>query len=1446
MAGPRGRRPMHPAFLRISTVGILLGFLAAPGAGAPSDPDEGVPLHLTAPTPTLEPVDDGRRVVPRIKGFGLTSRPGEPMLPIKVVMVAIPEGAAPEIAILSERSASLGRASLAPAPRARARGLREIPPGASGRQGGGESHPSDKLPEVTPEFVQDGGIYGADREFPEAAVRLGRIGYLREQRFVEVVYVPVLYNPVRGETRYVKDVRAEMRFTSPAGGRPASVQPFRPDPYFEDTYRASLSNYEQGKRFRVRAGEARPSPQSAPVPAESLVSAGSVISLDTSIPGTSRYKLSVSRQGVYRIGYPYLQANAPDLVAVDPRTLALSAEGVEVPISIRDASGGSGEADGRFDPGDFLEFVGRPKTEPPTILNYDFPGTFPDSYQANDFSDTQIYWLIAAAPAGSHPRISSVSGSPQSPGFSTALDFEEAALWDENNVYLPLGDADPFFSVPSLLAGSIQAQRDLTLQLPSLATASATARVKVRLRGGSGLSISPDHRTQVWVNGASSSGVDFTWDGEILQEQEFTVPQSVLTDPTTIHLSLPGLAGVNVDRQYMDTVTIRYRRRFVAVSDLLFFTYPNQDVRFQISGFSGAAPTIYEVTAALAGSNEASPIHITGAAISGSPTSTYTFEVPRDGNPTAPVQRSFVVAGPGGVRLPDAMVRAAAPTLQDPQNSADYLVIAARDTVDLSPGGALKALLDHRLATQGLTSKTVFIDEIYDEFAYGLRNVNAIRTFLNYAFDNWKGPTGTALPPSFVLLVGDGSPDYKNTLNRTDWVDQVPTPMLFNLNSIIGYHSSDNWLASFRGDDQVPDVHLGRISTRSAAESAAVFDKILRYEQSPSPGLWKGHAVLTTSEGKFPGEAESFEVVQDDLAAAHFSAPPYSVPNPPLYFARPPWNTAGAPAFKSALVSELEGGAVLFSFVGHGAFETLGLDTFFTAQDARTLTNDGVLPFMVNINCLAGGFHYLLGSGSLGEAMTNNPAGGAIATFAPSGLSYFFDIGDLFNENLFGSLFGPTRERILGAAAARLRSALWGSQKIIDLQSFTFLGDPATVLATPAPAPPTGLSAAAGNGEVTLTWSPSPEPVAGYRIYRAASSPAGPYAPATCEPESATSCIDRTVLNATPYYYYAVSLDGEGFGGRASNFNTDCDAGPDCVMARPINPGPPSVPTGLTSLDPGTGGVLQISWQANPERDIQSYALYYGDRIGQYTARVSLAGTLTSTTLTGLADGTRYYMALSATNTSGHESALTPEISEVPHLIQGIAPPRAIADLKLSRAGGDLVLTWTRPTLDIYGRPTTVARYHVYRGGAPAFLPSPATRIATIPSGSTTSYVDVGAANLAGNAYYLVTAEDIYGLVSGAGRELPNGISNLAITVVSPGTVHLSWPAIGTDIQGYATIIDHYQIYMDSQPLARSALGPATLVQDNWHALSIDLSAPGAPLYFSVIAVDNRGNLSPF
>jgi hypothetical protein len=1409
--------------VRSTLAGVLL---LLPGSrihqAAGTDPFR-IPVVLDAPEPRFETAAGG--TVARLEGFGLLSRTGEPALPVRILLVAIPEGVTPALEIGPFDVRPISDFDPAPVPRVRVR----------------DRGAKDVEREASPDFRRDPAVYGKSAWFPESPLRLGQIGYLREQRYVEVVFTPLQVDAAGRMGRFTSHVEATVRLDGAANSQPgaSAVSPegapgFVPDPHFESVYASSLLNYEQGKRFRIRRSGAAGSAtlEAAPAGASPLPATGS----------GPRYKLAVSHRGVIRLTQPYLAAQAPDLLATDPRTWAVLVDGAEIPIAIRNAAGGSGEADGVFDVSDTLDFYGQPKTAPPTVLNYDFGSTQSDVFQQNDFTDTQVYWLVATGASSGHSRIPAVGGAPVS-GFAQATDFQTTAVWEENNIYFPLLNNDPFFSVPDLLAQSSNQQRDVSLALPGIAPGSWSATVTGRLRGGSDLPATNDHLTQLWVNADTADASQFSWDGEVIETQSFDVPAAVLSNPVTLHALAVTQTGISVDRQYLDTLSVTYRRTFTASGEALEFTVPNQGATYQVSGLTSNAPVVYEIGRPLATNGEADAVQITGAVPGGAPTTQWTFEVAQDTSAGAPATRTFVVAGPGGVGLPDSATAAALPVLAVPGQSAGMIVIAARSVVDASPGGSLDLLLQHRLQAQGLTSKVVYIDQVYDEFSYGRRDANAVKSFLTYAYANWRGPLGQDPPPAFVLLVGDATPDYKNEMQRSDWVDQVPTPIMLVQSDIIGYYSSDNWLAAVNGSDQIPDLHLGRISTRTPAASAAVFDKIRQYETSLPTGLWKGRAVLSASEGKVAGESDQFEALNNTLLADYFSAAPMS--GTTLYFAEPPWSATDATGFHTAMASALNGGAAVVTFVGHGSFDTWGLDTFWTAADAAALTNGLMLPFLFNSNCLSGGFHYLAASGSMAEDFVNNPNGGAVAAFAPSGLSNSF-IGTTVSANLFPSLFGPTPEHRLGPATLQARVVLWGQGSVLDMQAYTFLGDPASILATPAPPPPTGLSAAAGNGYVDLSWTAPSPPAASTRVFRAAVSPTASYAAITCAASSPTSCHDASVTNGTRYYYYAVSVDAEGFQGGFSNLNADCNTGPGCVTALPVDLTPPVKPTGLALTDTGAGDRLGVTWNANPEPDIKRYTLRYGTTSGAYTGSLSVNAPATSTVLTGLTTGTTYYAVLIATNTSGVDSAPSPEQSGTPTIFQGISPPRAISDLQVNRSGNDLVLSWSRPTVDIYGRPTTVVAYHVYRGTTPNFAVGAGSLLATISDGSITTFTHSGAVLLAGSAYYLVTATDTAGLVSGAGRELPNGAGDLMVDFTAPSTAHLTWSPVTTDLTGLPTLVDHYQIHLTSTPVSRANLGPATLFLDNVKTTAVDISVTGTRAYISVLVVDNRGNLSPF
>jgi hypothetical protein len=289
------------------------------------------------------------------------------------------------------------------------------------------------------------------------------------------------------------------------------------------------------------------------------------------------------------------------------------------------------------------------------------------------------------------------------------------------------------------------------------------------------------------------------------------------------------------------------------------------------------------------------------------------------------------------------------------------------------------------------------------------------------------------------------------------------------------------------------------------------------------------------------------------------------------------------------------------------------------------------------------------------------------------------------------------------------------------------------------------------------------------------------------------------------------------------------------------------MPTGLTATDAETGGRLDLSWNDNPEDDIDFYTVHYGtsDTYGQ--TQIVLVGTATS--LSGLDNGTPYYIAVQATNSSGTQSQISdPPVIAVPNLVMGVRAPDFITDLRIARSGPDALLTWSAVTQDIYGKPTSVDHYEVFRGSAPQYVPSPAERIG-MPTPPT--FTDPGALDpVDPDYYYLVCAIDPEGNPGGLGNQLPNGILDLVIerSTVTPGALVLSWSPVTTDFDDNPAQITHYEVHAADTPFTRADIeaGTPDLVVPVVTGTSKEIVPASQSRYYSVLAVDAKGNRSPF
>jgi hypothetical protein len=321
------------------------------------------------------------------------------------------------------------------------------------------------------------------------------------------------------------------------------------------------------------------------------------------------------------------------------------------------------------------------------------------------------------------------------------------------------------------------------------------------------------------------------------------------------------------------------------------------------------------------------------------------------------------------------------------KTAASFYIISNRSF--LSNAATLKAVRD----SEGTSTEVIDVDDLYDEFNFGIRSPEAIRAFCKLA-SGWKHS------PSAFLLLGDASVDPRNYLGIGTF-DFVPTKLV---RTLLLRTASDDWFTDFNGDG-IADIPVGRIPVDTPAEAAVVIGKIAsRGTPSGTPNAsWASKALFVAdSSPEF-----DFGAVGASLAQQL----PSSLTSQMVDVA----HTSNA---HSDVVDAMNSGSLLMTYIGHASVE-IWANNIFSSSDAMALSNGNRLPVVVALNCLNGYFHdvYTL---SLAEALMKAPNGGAVAVWASSTLTEP-DQQALMGHELFANLFNgnPT----LGQAVARAKLA---------------------------------------------------------------------------------------------------------------------------------------------------------------------------------------------------------------------------------------------------------------------------------------------------------------------------------------------------------------------------------------------------------------------------------------
>lgn len=755
----------------------------------------------------------------------------------------------------------------------------------------------------------------------------------------------------------------------------------------------------------------------------------------------ARFDLLVSKDAVYRVSFESLSAQglAPQPVS----KLSLSNAGQAVPVWVENA------ADGSFGPGSALLFVGRHQRGPHSHFD---EHSRQNAYRLRFEGEPALFGKdLPVLQSGNAAQPALVRRHMEEDRIRVRFNDRRvepgAEIWYWNR--LSVLDKKPF-ELPVDM-GEISKFPNVDVSL------------RINLRGWS-FSHRPgdvsDHQVEVLWNGEKVAAPE--WNGQAQHELVLdTLPRSVLRDgQNMLQLRVPSRRDPSNDNVVVDVSLLNW----IKVDHVFDGQVEKGQIGLQI-------PEGGSVPIASAGSEPTALYSLTGERV--------TFAQ----SPGA-VSSSFSVADPevillvGSPQTPDQIRRDLPSDLRNTEQQADYLMIAHGSLLE-----AARPLAEfHR--ERGLNVALIDVQDIFDEFNEGILSPHAIREFTSHAYHAWSKPA-----PRFVMLVGDASWDQSgeglDDSNYADWTFQHHESRLgrFVKNSSTSYadqstsrnliptlqvqtpegsSASDSELVAVDGDDWKPDMAIGRIPVADPAEVSSIVSKLIDYQTQAPVGPWRRSFLLIANEETY---MQRFTNAVALGASQHGILPTKVFPE-----AAAPDNSL----YQRQLLDEFDEGRLLVHYLGHGGryiWRTGPPDPrknhdLFTLDHIDQLAPTSRLPVVLSMTCYSAPFDHPTAD-SIGEKFLRAENRGAVGVLAASWRNA---PTQMFSDALIKHMM--RRELSVGEAIMHAKQE---TENRILVQTYNYLGDPATRLHLPAGELTASLQSKAGKLNIDVDLKAMPE-----------------------------------------------------------------------------------------------------------------------------------------------------------------------------------------------------------------------------------------------------------------------------------------------------------------------------------------------------------------------------------
>lgn len=711
------------------------------------------------------------------------------------------------------------------------------------------------------------------------------------------------------------------------------------------------------------------------------------------------YKFQLAEQGIYRLTYETLDSVGVPVTLIDPRNFQLFTKGKEQAIWVE------GEADGSFDPGDYIEFYGEGNDGWLDSALYRSPEEHTNPYYSL-YTDSLPYFLTWNE-SSSNSRIIAFSNTDFVGKTPDSFFVHTNTISYNSHTYngIPIGN-DGVKSYSEYVDGkgfhrwNWNSQGTYSVNADHLYPNGPSASLELK-------AYTATHNTSVIVDGynhefavslGNRNNVLFSKKvlGHTKIHETITVPTSSIKESNQFFIGGRNFSSSGIHVTY---TSLKYPRKFnLSKTNSLLMESEISSSYLQFTECNWSEAIVWDLKN-----------HRKIDAVLEN--DTLRFNIPSSG------KSKLYLTTESSVKFLNATEIKELNLTDVLEDVADYLIVS--NTALKSGADSYKT---YRQSSQGggYNVNLVYMDEIYDLFSYGIHHPLALKNLL----DLYKSRNPN-LQHILLLGKGQGFNRVRNNYALKQAYDLVP---------VIGLPASDYlYVSSLDGSVLKPRTSLGRIPARNNEQITIYLNKLKEFESNTTNGPWRKKLIhlgagATNSElAQFDAYLKTYyDVAKDSFLGGHR-----------VLFSKDdavPIQTT----LESKIQEEINDGSVLLNYFGHGAAQVLEL----SIGEPETLDPVMKSPLYLFNGCALGISYEDL---SLGERFLFEPNKGPLGWIASTNFgltSSLFNHTLEINKSLFQRRYGES----VGEALVDALNFYGNPNRPIDIlqaRQFVYLGDPA-------------------------------------------------------------------------------------------------------------------------------------------------------------------------------------------------------------------------------------------------------------------------------------------------------------------------------------------------------------------------------------------------------------------